>query len=49
VIEVDLGRGRNEDTREMANYYATITKVREALRRVEPAGTAGGIGAVEDR
>jgi len=49
VIVVDLGRGRNEDTREMANYYATITKVREALRRVEHAGAGGGIGAVEDR
>ncbi len=43
VIEVDLGRGRNEDTREMANYYETITQVREALRGVEQAG------AVEDR
>ena len=49
VIEVDLGRGRNEDTREMANYYETITQVREALRKVEPTGAAAGSGAVEDR
>ena len=49
VIEVDLGRGRNEDTREMTNYYETITQVREALRKVEPTGAAAGSGAVEDR
>ena len=49
VIEVDLGRGRNEDTREIANYYETITQVREALRKVEPTGAAAGGGAVEDR
>jgi NitT/TauT family transport system ATP-binding protein len=49
VIEVDLGRGRNEDTREMANYYGTITQVREALRKVEHTGAAAGAGGVEDR
>jgi NitT/TauT family transport system ATP-binding protein len=49
VIDVDLGRGRNEDTREKANFYETITQVREALRRVERTGAAAGSGAVEDR
>jgi NitT/TauT family transport system ATP-binding protein len=49
VIDVDLGRGRNEDTREMANYYGTITQVREALRKVEHTGAATGAGGVEDR
>ena len=35
VIDVDLGRGRDEDTREDDRFYASITSVREALRRVE--------------
>jgi NitT/TauT family transport system ATP-binding protein len=49
VIEVDLGRGRNEDTREMTIYYESITEVREALRRVERSGATVGFGGVEDR
>jgi NitT/TauT family transport system ATP-binding protein len=32
VVEVGLGRGRNEDTREDDRFYAKITEVREALR-----------------
>src|SRR5262245_7519008 len=47
TIEVDLGRGRNEDTRERTGFYDKITEVREALRRVEHAGA--GHGGVEDR
>jgi NitT/TauT family transport system ATP-binding protein len=35
VVDVDLGGGRNEDTRELTAFYAKITEVREALRRVE--------------
>jgi NitT/TauT family transport system ATP-binding protein len=35
VVDVDLGEGRNEDTRELTAFYAKITEVREALRRVE--------------
>jgi len=49
LIDVDLGGGggRNEDTREQAAFYAKITEVREALRRVEKSGVTHG--AVEDR
>ena len=49
VIDVDLGRTRNEDTREAANFFKKITEVREALRRVEHTGAAAGAGGVEDR
>ena len=35
VIDVDLGSGRDEDTREEDAYYQKITEVREALRGVE--------------
>jgi NitT/TauT family transport system ATP-binding protein len=52
LIDIDLGRGRNEDTRERTGFYEKITEVREALRRVEHAG-AGHAGAdhggVDDR
>jgi NitT/TauT family transport system ATP-binding protein len=33
VIEVDLPRPRNEDTRETRRYFELVTDVREALRR----------------
>jgi NitT/TauT family transport system ATP-binding protein len=49
VIEVDLGRNRNEDTREQTVYYDTITQVREALRKVERSGATVGLAGVEDR
>jgi NitT/TauT family transport system ATP-binding protein len=49
VIDVDLGRGRNEDTREQTIYYETITRVREALRHVERSSAGAGFGGVEDR
>jgi NitT/TauT family transport system ATP-binding protein len=50
VIDIDLGRGRDQDTREDDQFYASITSVREALRRVED-GTAGvtARGGVDDR
>jgi NitT/TauT family transport system ATP-binding protein len=32
VIDVDLGADRDEDTREAGAFYASITRVREALR-----------------
>jgi len=50
VINVDLGRGRDHDTREDDQFYASITSVREALRRVED-GTAGirARSGVDDR
>jgi NitT/TauT family transport system ATP-binding protein len=33
VIDVDLPRPRNEDTRETRRYFEAVTEVREALRR----------------
>jgi NitT/TauT family transport system ATP-binding protein len=47
VIDVPLGSGRNDDTREDSVFYAKITEVREALRGIE-AGLAGARG-IEDR
>ncbi len=49
LIDVDLGRGRTEDTREQTAFYETITEVREALRRVEKTGVSPGFGGIEDR
>jgi NitT/TauT family transport system ATP-binding protein len=49
LIDVDLGRGRNEDTREQTVYYESITQVREALRKVERSGATAGFGGIEDR
>ena len=49
VIDVDLGRGRNEDTREDTSYYSTITQVREALRKVDRSGTNPDLAGIEDR
>jgi NitT/TauT family transport system ATP-binding protein len=51
VIDVDLGRERDEDTREDDAFFKKITEVREALRRgegrlpAEPAAVRG----IEDR
>ena len=47
IIDVPLGGGRNDDTREDAVFYSKITEVREALRGIE-AGLAGARG-IEDR
>ena len=33
VIDIDLARPRNEDTRETRRYFELVTEVREALRR----------------
>jgi NitT/TauT family transport system ATP-binding protein len=35
VIDVELGSGRDEDTREQDAFYQKITEVREALRGLE--------------
>ena len=49
VIDVDLGDGRDDDTREDAAFFKKITEVREALRGHQP-GHSERIGqAVEDR
>jgi len=46
IIDVGLGTGRNDDTREASEFYGKITEVREALR-----GAEFGVGArgIEDR
>ncbi len=46
VIDVDLGGGRDDDTREDDEFYKKITEVREALRGAELGATTRGI---EDR
>jgi NitT/TauT family transport system ATP-binding protein len=45
VVDVGLGRSRDEDTREASDYYDRITDVREALRGVERRAAGG----VDDR
>ena len=43
IVDVDLGRPRNEDTRETRRYFELVTEVREALRAggesLDDAGT----------
>jgi NitT/TauT family transport system ATP-binding protein len=46
VVDVQLGRSRDELTREATDFYAKVTEVREALRGSELADMARGI---EDR
>jgi NitT/TauT family transport system ATP-binding protein len=55
VIDVDLSRPRNEDTRETRRYFELVTEVREALRRrtggddpgEAPDSDGGGLGSVD--
>jgi NitT/TauT family transport system ATP-binding protein len=56
VIDVDLPRPRNEDTRETRRYFELVTEVREALRRrrggvnpeeAPPDIEIGGLGSVD--
>jgi NitT/TauT family transport system ATP-binding protein len=49
VVEVGLGRDRNEDTREDDRFYAKITEVREALRGADGHDEATARGAADDR
>ena len=46
IIDVPLGAGRTDDTREAGEFFAKVTEVREALR-----GAEYGVGArgIEDR
>jgi NitT/TauT family transport system ATP-binding protein len=43
VIDVDLGRDRDDNTREDDRFYKKITEVREALRGTHGASTARGV------
>ena len=43
LIDVNLGRNRDEDTREDDEFYKKITEVREALRGTEMTGPPTGI------
>ncbi len=45
IVDIDLGRDRNEDTREADAFYRSITAVREALRGHHTPVTGG----VDDR
>ena len=50
VIDVALGSGRDEDTREAEAFYQSITEVREALRGIEDQADTGRVsGGVDDR
>jgi NitT/TauT family transport system ATP-binding protein len=44
VIDVDLPRPRNEDTRESRRYFELVTEVREALRAGRRGGDEGDEG-----
>ena len=46
IVDVHLGRGRSELTREAADFFTKVTEVREALRGGELSDSARGI---EDR
>jgi NitT/TauT family transport system ATP-binding protein len=48
IVDVALGRDRNELTREAGEFFARVTEVREALRGIETADRAV-VGGVEDR
>jgi NitT/TauT family transport system ATP-binding protein len=55
VIDIDLPRPRNEDTRETRRYFELVTEVREALRRrrggddpgLPPDPETGGLGSID--
>ncbi len=46
IVDVPLGAGRTDDTREASEFFAKVTEVREALRGAEFGVSARGI---EDR
>jgi NitT/TauT family transport system ATP-binding protein len=48
VIDVDLPRPRNEDTRETRRYFELVTEVREALRRRRGGDNPDDPGDVSD-
>ncbi len=52
IIDVGMGRARNDLSREQAEFYDSVKRVREALRGMEPAGMdapGGLVRGIEDR
>jgi NitT/TauT family transport system ATP-binding protein len=49
VIDIDLGRHRDVDTREDAAFFKKVTEVREALRGHEVSDLDEARVGVEDR
>jgi NitT/TauT family transport system ATP-binding protein len=49
IVDVDLGQDRSDDTRADTAFYAKVTEVREALRRVEHGMAGVARGGVDDR
>jgi NitT/TauT family transport system ATP-binding protein len=55
IVEIDLPRPRNEDTRETRRYFELVTEVREALRAgrgpgapvEDEEGDAADVGSIE--
>jgi NitT/TauT family transport system ATP-binding protein len=47
-IDVELGEGRDVETRETEAFFAKVTAVREALRGVQPAGVEPDIEQVAE-
>jgi NitT/TauT family transport system ATP-binding protein len=43
IIDVDLGSGRDEDTREADAFYGSVNAIREALRGIGHAEVRGGM------
>jgi len=43
IVDVSLGRDRNELTREATEFFERVTEVREALRGIEIVDSARGI------
>ena len=48
VIDVQLGRDRNELTREATDFFEKVTEVREALRGIEVGDRRGGSRTDDD-
>jgi len=49
IVDVGLGRNRDEMTREASGFFDRVTEVREALRGIEAAMGADLVRGVEDR
>jgi NitT/TauT family transport system ATP-binding protein len=49
IVDIDLPRERNVDTRELDRYYELVTQVRENLRHGESAAGAVDVNEAERR